>query len=139
VTTRVKSSKVPPGVQIPPRPLTVFKNIIVGTMDSKTIKLLDTLWQKCVKKKSNNKCFVCYDKGTESHHLIRRQHMATRWELLNGICLCSHHHRLATDGKIKFLIDNNLKQLSKQIKKWTAEEIELKKKELMEYLKWNST
>lgn len=55
--------------------------------------LLDTLWSKAVKILANNKCIRCgKDSGLNSHHIIGRRNFATRWDINNGVCLCSLHH-----------------------------------------------
>lgn len=58
----------------------------------------DQLWAIAVKVDWNHRCAVC---GTQSalnsHHLVPRQHEATRYELRNGICLCVPHHQFDRD------------------------------------------
>lgn len=57
---------------------------------------LDTAWSLLVKLKANNRCEYC---GTphqlNSHHIHTRQKRSTRWDILNGICLCVMHHTLS--------------------------------------------
>ena len=60
--------------------------------------IADTLWSKAVKDDWCNRCAVC-GTGSElnAHHLISRQHQATRYDLRNGICLCANHHQWNAD------------------------------------------
>lgn len=68
----------------------------------KKIKRKSTLANKCDKKWSYlvklarwNKCAYCGKKTyLNSHHLFTRTNYATRFDLDNGICLCSWHHTL---------------------------------------------
>jgi hypothetical protein len=56
-------------------------------------KLLDDLWSKAVKILGNNKCVHCgASDGLNSHHIIGRRNFATRWEVKNGVVLCSKCH-----------------------------------------------
>jgi len=55
--------------------------------------LADQLWSRAVRDAWNNSCAVCGYGKVEAHHLIPRQHEATRYELANGIALCSRHHQ----------------------------------------------
>ena len=54
----------------------------------------DRLWRQCVRARDRC-CRVCgRDSGKlDAHHIIKRRHMATRWDLLNGCLLCFSHHR----------------------------------------------
>jgi hypothetical protein len=59
---------------------------------------LDKLWSKKIKMIFNNKCWVCgSDKFLNSHHIISRNAKELRWDIENGICLCSKHHRYSFD------------------------------------------
>jgi len=55
--------------------------------------IADRLWSKAVLADWDHLCEVCAHRKCEAHHLIPRQHEATRYELRNGICLCAHHHQ----------------------------------------------
>ena len=59
--------------------------------------MCDRLWSLAVKRDWNNCCAVCQSTTCESHHLIPRQHNATRYEIWNGICLCARHHQFCPD------------------------------------------
>ena len=60
----------------------------------------DKLWSLAVKDDWGCKCAICgrrgsgpdLTKGLNSHHLVPRQHKATRYVLENGICLCRPCH-----------------------------------------------
>ena len=58
----------------------------------------DQLWSLAIKEDWAHKCAVCGTSSTlNSHHLVPRQHEATRYELRNGICLCVAHHQFDND------------------------------------------
>ena len=54
---------------------------------------LDTAWSLLVKLRANNRCECC---GTphqlNSHHIHTRRNLSTRWDIINGMCLCVMHH-----------------------------------------------
>ncbi len=55
--------------------------------------MADMLWSLAVRSDWDNKCAVCGAGKVEAHHLIPRQHEATRYDLSNGIALCAFHHQ----------------------------------------------
>ena len=55
------------------------------------------LWSLAVRADWANKCAVCGYGKTEAHHLIPRQHEATRYNIRNGIALCASHHQFDKD------------------------------------------
>ena len=55
--------------------------------------MADQLWSLAVRCDWNWKCAVCGYQQCEAHHVIPRQHEATRYELRNGIALCARHHQ----------------------------------------------
>ena len=57
--------------------------------------MADQLWSLAVKIDWAHRCAMCGHRGNlNSHHLIPRQHTATRYDsLLNGICLCKRCHQ----------------------------------------------
>mgnify|MGYP003762010899 CR=1 FL=1 len=63
------------------------------TKRRKLIDKLDTLWSDKVKE--GGKCDYC-GKNTylNAHHIFSRSNYSVRWDLDNGICLCSGHHTL---------------------------------------------
>ena len=62
--------------------------------------LADKLWAIAVKADWAGRCAVCGRRHgkIEAHHIIPRQHELFHYELLNGIALCSHCHRLDADS-----------------------------------------
>ena len=61
-------------------------------------KKADALWSECVKINYNYACQYCGKKEwLNSHHLFTRSRKATRFDIDNGICLCSYHHTLSHD------------------------------------------
>lgn len=57
------------------------------------VKTLDNLWSAIVRKRIN-KCEICgkSDGVLQAHHIQGRSPQILRWNLDNGICLCSHCH-----------------------------------------------
>jgi hypothetical protein len=64
------------------------------TIDNK----LDKLWSILVKHKAGFKCEYCgtREKMLNSHHIYSRSNRSTRWDLVNGVCLCVSHHTFGT-------------------------------------------
>lgn len=61
----------------------------------KLIDKLDKLWSDKIK--SVGKCDYCgKDTYLNSHHIFSRSNYSVRWDLDNGICLCSGHHTLSS-------------------------------------------
>ena len=60
--------------------------------------MADQLWSLAVKEDWANRCAMCGHRGDlNSHHLIPRQHAATRYDLHNGICLCRRCHQFCPE------------------------------------------
>lgn len=59
--------------------------------------MADRLWSLAVRSDWNWRCAVCRSGKCEAHHLVPRQHQATRYELRNGIALCTHCHQFDKD------------------------------------------
>lgn len=58
--------------------------------------ICDELWSKLVKVKARGKCEHCWKtKRLNSHHIFTRNNYATRFDLDNGICLCSWCHTMS--------------------------------------------
>jgi hypothetical protein len=59
-------------------------------------KSLDKLWSAIVKKNAGYKCEVCgldqHHCKLNSHHIEGRRNLRLRWDLQNGVCLCSGCH-----------------------------------------------
>ena len=56
-------------------------------------EMADRLWSHAVREDWAWKCAVCGHRKVEAHHLVPRQHEATRYLLRNGIALCASHHQ----------------------------------------------
>jgi hypothetical protein len=64
------------------------------------IKKLDDLWSKKVK--GIGICEMCGRRDyLNAHHIYSRSNRSVRWDLNNGICLCSGHHTLCNDSAHK--------------------------------------
>jgi hypothetical protein len=57
----------------------------------------DRLWAKAIYADWANRCAVCGSPKIDAHHLVPRQHEGTRYDLHNGIALCSTHHQWDKD------------------------------------------
>jgi hypothetical protein len=57
------------------------------------IAILDGLWAKIVR--ARDRCDLCGNAGRDfhAHHIIRRSNLFSRWETINGACLCVECHR----------------------------------------------
>jgi hypothetical protein len=60
-------------------------------------EMADSLWSLAIRADWNHQCAVCGAGKSESHHLVPRQHQATRYELRNGIALCARCHQFDPD------------------------------------------
>lgn len=50
-------------------------------------------WGRCIREKFQYKCAICESsQNVQAHHLITRDHVLTRHDLMNGILLCVKHH-----------------------------------------------
>ena len=59
--------------------------------------MADRLWSLAVRDDWGNECAVCGAGKCDAHHIIPRQHQITRYDLQNGIALCSNHHQFDKD------------------------------------------
>ncbi len=62
------------------------------------------LWQKCVKARAGYKCEYWGCNKTEylnAHHIFSRSRNSTKYDIQNGMCLCSGHHSLQIDSAHK--------------------------------------
>lgn len=58
---------------------------------------LDEAWSYLVKLRALNKCEYCGKQSNlNSHHIFSRSKKSTRWDVLNGICLCVAHHTFSS-------------------------------------------
>lgn len=59
--------------------------------------MADKLWSLAVRADWNNTCAMCGASKCDAHHLIPRQIEATRYELHNGMALCSRCHQFCPE------------------------------------------
>ncbi len=58
---------------------------------------LDKAWAELVKLRAGNKCEYCGKRSyLNSHHIYSRSKKSTRWDTMNGICLCVGHHTFSS-------------------------------------------
>jgi len=109
-------------------------------------KKLDTAWSKVVRLQAGNKCEVCSKtEYLNAHHIVGKRNLRLRWELYNGVSLCSGCHTLKTDSAHqnpvwfeKWLKEDRgedyklIEATMNEIKKWTVDEMLVKLKELEE-------
>lgn len=58
-------------------------------------KKVDKLWSECIRKVW--KCEYCWKtEYLNAHHIFSRNNKSVRWELINGICLCSGCHTFSS-------------------------------------------
>lgn len=114
-------------------------------------KRLDILWALIIKQRVGAICEYegCIKKTyLNSHHIFGKRNMATRFDLENGICLCSGHHTLnmfsahqspAFEDWIKEHIGKEryerIKTKSFTIRKWTIPEMKALVEEFREEVK----
>jgi len=61
-------------------------------------KKADKLWSEAVKINYNYECQYCWKtEYLNSHHLYTRSRRNTRWDIDNGMCLCSGCHTLSSN------------------------------------------
>jgi len=57
-----------------------------------------SLWRQAVLIMCHHRCAFCNTKGDEklqAHHIVRRKHKITRYQVINGLPLCHKCHSLA--------------------------------------------
>jgi hypothetical protein len=74
---------------------------------------------------------MCSRTGTDSHHIVSRNHRRVRWDQNNLVCLCPEHHDEAgkknwtfsrdIDIRVKIWHLSELQELEKDIKKQIKE------------------
>ncbi len=81
----------------------------LGTRINPWRRYCDWLWSTLIKLRAGHACEICdcTDKQLHAHHMIDREVLVYRYELMNGICLCySCHvgdkHRAAHRNQYRF-------------------------------------
>ena len=59
---------------------------------SQLIKLCDPIWSKLVKLHAHGLCEWCGKPAADSHHMLSRRNMSTRFKPENGVALCKGCH-----------------------------------------------
>jgi len=67
-------------------------------MNKKEKTRLDKLWSHYVRQRTTDTCERCGKPGNNPHHIIGRRNLSVRWDVENGINLCSGCHTLRTDS-----------------------------------------
>lgn len=66
------------------------------------VKQCDVLWSKCVRARHRT-CRICgSDYRLQAHHIRSRSHSSTRYDLENGMALCSRCHIIQKFNPEKF-------------------------------------
>ena len=107
-------------------------------------KKLDRAWSKAIL--SKGKCEVCGladNSRLNSHHIEGRRNFRLRWDLRNGVCLCSGCHMFRKESAHQspewfhiWLEENRWEDLQyimcvrNEVKKWSIEELQIKLLEL---------
>ena len=68
----------------------------------KLIKDCDALWSQCIIARDKTCRYYNIDTRLSAHHIRSRTHLATRWDLENGICLSWKIHFLQKANPEKF-------------------------------------
>jgi len=62
----------------------------------KEIRLKDKAWKESILKRDSNTCQICKkqfgNRGMATHHILPREFKELRWDIMNGLTLCSSHH-----------------------------------------------
>jgi hypothetical protein len=102
-------------------------------LEKKAIKKQFKEWSEAVKTRDNNKCVICgKTERLNAHHIIPRQDKRFRFDLDNGISLCSLHHQFSRENSphknpfvfILWLSINRKEQFLKLVDKWATQEQE---------------
>ena len=74
-------------------------------------KRLDKLSSELCKLTYFGKCHICGETGTDTHHIISRNHKRQRWNIHNLVYLCRGCHGKAHDYNLTFdrVIDRTVK------------------------------
>lgn len=63
-------------------------------------KKMDNTWSKKIRERANYRCEICRDLGleqkgkkVEAAHVVGKGCTFLRWDLRNGVCACTTHHK----------------------------------------------
>jgi len=120
---------------------------------------LDKLWSEIVKQRAGYRCEfrvpgVRCKKTTylNAHHIFSRSNLSVRWDLDNGVCLCSGHHTLNNNSAHKAPVEfiewikemwglewyEDLRKKANTVKKWTIPELREKVEEFKKEINENN-
>ena len=111
-------------------------------------KKLDKLWTSAVLHTGCHKCLICgATEKLNAHHIVGRRNLRLRWEVFNGVVLCTLHHVFGRQSAHQNpewmhyeMEDKNWENLQKIVcvmneeKHWTAFDKEQRIKELEDYI-----
>lgn len=63
---------------------------------------LDALWREAVYKQFGGRCALCGKDDAQAHHVVGRRRRVLRWDVQNGILLCTGCHECAHKNQPKF-------------------------------------
>jgi len=70
------------------------------------VRKADRLWSEIIKARDGYRCRRCgrshRGRGLQAAHIFTRARRSTRWELLNGVCLCTGCHMWAHRHPLEF-------------------------------------
>ena len=80
------------------------------------------LWQESIAKMWLGHCALCPARGTAGHHIIPRRYYLTKFELLNGIYVCTDcHNKIESDPRYEKLMFKLLRRKYPLMIKWHEE------------------
>ena len=101
------------------------------TQRQKVRHKLDKLWSQKVR--SIGKCEFCGSKDSlNGHHIYSRTNLATRWDLNNGVCLCSGCHVFRSLSAHKSPMEFSEWLIEQRGEEWLSE-LRLKAKSVVKY------
>jgi len=93
-------------------------------------KRLDKLSSELCRLNHFETCHSCGQQGTDTHHIISRNHKRQRWNQYNLVYLCRTCHQLAHNDNLIF---NG--KLDQTVKIWSLPELQELEKSLKEQIK----
>jgi hypothetical protein len=62
----------------------------------------DMWFSKCVRARDRHCLYCGNQQSNECAHIVGRRNKAVRWDMMNAVCLCHHHHRHFTENPLAF-------------------------------------